>query len=391
MKSKKLIVIEDSSKSSFGGGQQVTLIVSDWWNREFGQVLVVDHINPFIPPSAFSAKCLSNRLSYLPILYSFFKISSTPKSSYSLTLIEYIFYPLLIPFNSLLIFFLVVKTYFFENSEVTVYCPAKKSLLESFLVSPIVPIVYHSHNVTRKSILSSIFQVYASFICKKTISVSSASALVSNTKNYTLPNPFNQKISQSQFKSYLMDKVCKLKSDKIMYFDCFSNFLAWKGHTYLLSAIRLFYDNNPEMKNSVRFRLFGDGVLLSNIKTEIVSLNLEDYVFTPGRINNVCLTLLTQSYFTVLPSIDQEACPMSLIESLSCGVPLITSNIGGQSQFSIPDFSYSPKNVFQLSQLLAKAASMPVSEYTSMSQKLIINSERFNLSSYYKALSVAFA
>ena len=105
MKSKKLIVIEDSSKSSFGGGQQVTLIVSDWWNREFGQVLVVDHINPFIPPSAFSAKCLSNRLSYLPILYSFFKISSTPKSSYSLTLIEYIFYPLLIPFNSLVIFF----------------------------------------------------------------------------------------------------------------------------------------------------------------------------------------------------------------------------------------------------------------------------------------------
>lgn len=103
-------------------------------------------------------------------------------------------------------------------------------------------------------------------------------------------------------------------------------FASVKNHIELINAI-------CELKkkmNGVVLQLIGDGELKNDIRKHIAACNAENYIELLGLKDNV-FPYFQQADVFVLPSI-YEGIPMTLIEAMGSGVPIIASRVGG-----IPD------------------------------------------------------
>lgn len=80
----------------------------------------------------------------------------------------------------------------------------------------------------------------------------------------------------------------------------------------------------------VNVRLYGDGDLAASIRTQISEMGLTEQVKLCGLANNV-FPLLHNADMFVLPS-KHEGSPITIIEAMGTGLPVIASNVGG-----IPD------------------------------------------------------
>lgn len=77
----------------------------------------------------------------------------------------------------------------------------------------------------------------------------------------------------------------------------------------------------------VSLKLIGDGLLKEKYMAEIKQIGLEPYVNFMGLQDNV-FPLLQESDCFILPSL-YEGMPISLIEAMGTGLPVIVSNVGG--------------------------------------------------------------
>lgn len=103
-------------------------------------------------------------------------------------------------------------------------------------------------------------------------------------------------------------------------------FAAVKNHIELINAV-------CELKkeiNGVVLQLIGDGEMKSDIKKHIADRKAENYIEVLGLKDNV-FPYFQQADIFVLPSI-YEGIPMTLIEAMGSGLPIIASRVGG-----IPD------------------------------------------------------
>lgn len=97
-----------------------------------------------------------------------------------------------------------------------------------------------------------------------------------------------------------------------------------KGVFDLLDAINLMELN----ENEVQFFLYGNGEL-EKVKDKIQKLKLETIVHAPGWIfGKNKATALDQAYMFILPSY-HEGLPVSLLEALANGIPVIATPVGG--------------------------------------------------------------
>lgn len=111
---------------------------------------------------------------------------------------------------------------------------------------------------------------------------------------------------------------------------CPASLLPVKGHKYLIEAVSLL----PE---GVELWLAGDGELRAEIETQVRVLGLTEQVRLLGQLSHEALTRLyaeNQVDAVVLPSIDlggglHEGIPVSLIEAMSFGIPVISTRTGG--------------------------------------------------------------
>lgn len=96
-----------------------------------------------------------------------------------------------------------------------------------------------------------------------------------------------------------------------------------KNHIGLVKAFKLFHNKygNSELW------LIGDGVKLNEIKEFVKSSNLFSSVRFLGAQDNVYTYLHDADIFT-LPSI-YEGIPMSLIEAMGSGLPIVATSVGG--------------------------------------------------------------
>jgi colanic acid/amylovoran biosynthesis glycosyltransferase len=114
---------------------------------------------------------------------------------------------------------------------------------------------------------------------------------------------------------------------------CPASLIPVKGHKYLVESARLLRDRGCRAE----FLLFGDGVLRAELQSQINALGLEDVVRLCGLISHgKLLELYTdgQIDITVLASVDlgsgnHEGIPVALIESMACGVPVVSTATGG--------------------------------------------------------------
>ncbi len=96
-----------------------------------------------------------------------------------------------------------------------------------------------------------------------------------------------------------------------------------KNHRMLINAFAEFVSDYKDAK----LTLVGDGVLYDEIKELVKSKGIEDKVFFNGPTDNV-FPLLERADVFVLPSL-YEGVPMSLIEAMGTGLPIIATNVGG--------------------------------------------------------------
>jgi glycosyltransferase involved in cell wall biosynthesis len=155
---------------------------------------------------------------------------------------------------------------------------------------------------------------------------SEKSFLLNRNKIVVIPNPINsdlykplnkkickQKFNIPQYKKVILTGAANLKDKR-------------KGFNYLIKAINILINKNMSLKNDLVLVVFGqiDKQVIDCISIETIQL---------GRLNNELdiIDAYNVADVFVLPSL-QDNLPNTIMESLSCGVPVVAFNVGG-----IPD------------------------------------------------------
>ncbi len=99
-----------------------------------------------------------------------------------------------------------------------------------------------------------------------------------------------------------------------------------KNHIEMVKAAMILH----QTYTNIIFSFIGDGELKENIKNLIQENHAEDYIKVLGATDNI-YPFLTKADLFLLPSI-YEGMPMSIIEAMGTGLPIVASNVGG-----IPD------------------------------------------------------
>lgn len=106
-----------------------------------------------------------------------------------------------------------------------------------------------------------------------------------------------------------------------------------KNQLALIDAVNRLH----EYDSRIELDIYGDGPLKEQINQKIKEINAEEYIRENGLTDNVTEKLINADIF-VLPSI-YEGMPMTIIEAMAVGLPVIASNVGG-----IPDILSDGKN-----------------------------------------------
>ncbi|WP_397599752.1 glycosyltransferase family 4 protein [Silvanigrella sp.] len=101
-----------------------------------------------------------------------------------------------------------------------------------------------------------------------------------------------------------------------------------KGHIYLLKSIKLLSETNPDILTNLVFIIEGNGEEFNNLFSFAEENKLNQYIIFIKNEEKV-FNLINSSDLIILPSISNEDFPNIIIESMSVGKPVISTNISG--------------------------------------------------------------
>lgn len=108
-----------------------------------------------------------------------------------------------------------------------------------------------------------------------------------------------------------------------------------KGHRYALAAVRSLRDAGVD----VHYVIVGGGDHRVELEANVAELGIESQVTFAGTLGEEAVTaeLLRADAF-VLPSVGQgEAWPVSVMEAMACGLPVVATIIGATPEMITPD------------------------------------------------------
>jgi glycosyltransferase involved in cell wall biosynthesis len=103
-----------------------------------------------------------------------------------------------------------------------------------------------------------------------------------------------------------------------------------KGHEILLDALAKILFKKPYLRDVVKLWIIGDGPLWADLNETVQSFGLQDNVQFLGYRYDY-LSLMSEIDIFVLTSVSSEDSPLSTIEAMSLGIPIIASNLAGLS------------------------------------------------------------
>ena len=148
-------------------------------------------------------------------------------------------------------------------------------------------------------------------------------------------------------------------SSKIYDFVSCGRLVKSKGFDKVLIAFSMI------CRKSEKLVIIGDGKEMGNLKLLSRKLGIEKQVIFTGLVDNPSL-YLSQSKVFVLPS-EYEGNPITILEAMSMGLPVISSNVGG-----IPDVIKNKKNGYLLSPFASPA------EYSIVMERLLSNPKMYS-------------
>ncbi|OGR63575.1 MAG: hypothetical protein A2X31_05155 [Elusimicrobia bacterium GWB2_63_22] len=102
-----------------------------------------------------------------------------------------------------------------------------------------------------------------------------------------------------------------------------------KGYTHLISALKLAFDKQPELKDRLKCLIAGSGSLEAKLKKQAEADGLSGSVVFCGEVGDPRDFLGAVDIF-VMPSL-QEGQPLALLEAMAMGKPVVASDIPGIS------------------------------------------------------------
>lgn len=106
-----------------------------------------------------------------------------------------------------------------------------------------------------------------------------------------------------------------------------SRFVNEKGYEYLVDAFRIVA---KEIDN-VRLTIAGDGPTFPKIEAVVKQTGLTDRISLPGRVESTPEFYAGLDVF-VVPSVEAEGLPTTILEAMATGLPVIATDIGGATE-----------------------------------------------------------
>ena len=192
-----------------------------------------------------------------------------------------------------------------------------------------VPVKVHTiHSVAEKEagkLKRKIYKVFYKYFGVKPVTIS---PLVKETvlNEYKLPKTKVEMVYNGIIFKGNNCKVVSTNEEKSVNIVHIGNFKKAKNHIQLIESFKIVNNTRPDTV----LKLIGSGDLEGDIKGKVKELNLEKNVLFLGAQSNV-YPYLEQADIFILPSI-WEGMPITLIEAMSVGLPIIATRVGG-----IPD------------------------------------------------------
>ncbi len=106
-----------------------------------------------------------------------------------------------------------------------------------------------------------------------------------------------------------------------------------KNHDLFLDAAKLTHQANPR----IRFLIVGDGESRPHIEQKIRELGLQEVVTLTGWVQEMACVYRAVNLVTITS--DNEGTPVSLIEAIAAGVPVVSTDVGGVRDLFQTDLS----------------------------------------------------
>jgi len=360
----RMLVIEDSSKATFGGGQKVTLAYIEAVNKSFD----VDLLD-FAAGTLFLTRSRPKVRRQVSLGLRG-RISGGKNSSFSLGFTEVVTSPYWI-LRAVVSGVRLQR----DNHYDLLFAATKRALIVASVVGLICrrPYIFHAHTLDRKHWLYSPLIKLMLIGAAKTICVSKcvkdSLGLFRSTVVYNPIEPVDATVRE------LADKVVVTS---------FCTLLPWKGIENLVLAD----DFLPE-QTSVEIRIYGEGPLFA----ELLALSRNrKRVSVLGFESNVPRRMAEEATIVCIPSVSAEACPMTAIESLSYGIPVITTDFGGQAEIvgTVAGILVSPGTPKAIADAILAITSTPVvyRRFSDEALKRAVNFERKNILKRYEEISL---
>lgn len=122
------------------------------------------------------------------------------------------------------------------------------------------------------------------------------------------------------------------KNEKTIGLITFINVSRQDDNKNQILALRAFAKLHEKM-NNIKLVLVGDGNQHSNLISEAKKLGLQDVVSFPGEVSNAEDYLANADIY--LSTSHREGLPLSMLEAMAAGLPIISSNVGGCSDIVV--------------------------------------------------------
>lgn len=108
-----------------------------------------------------------------------------------------------------------------------------------------------------------------------------------------------------------------------------------KNQLSLIHVLENIEDEKPEIAKKIKIVIIGSGDLYSDLKSRIENSNKQNQIFLEGVKYDIARELSQFNIF-VLPSI-AEGVPMTMLEAMASGIPVICSEVGGIPEILSPE------------------------------------------------------